>query len=667
MTDQPHRLSPTPPHKFAGLIDRSRPLTFRLDGRAIAGFAGDSVLSAALAAGIDTVGLRGGWPMALSMRFAPPILPARHAGNAARALPMDRVAATNGASYLTAVDLTQRHRLVGRLLRPTRSLGLKLDGGLSLARPWLDGPADEELHRDLVVVGGGVAGMAAALAGSKAGLSVMLFEASATLGGNSRLFGTQDGEETPDVSIRRLSAAVDEAGIPVQLNAEVTALRPGLIRVHIVDPATAEGRIALVHAPRIVLATGAIERLPVFPGNRLPGVAGALEAFELASRYGVWPGRSALIATASSPAYRLAMLASDAGTTVTRILDARAQPQSRFIEFAKAYGITMAPGLVPASAAAARKGLGITLMPHLAIGRQTAPETPLAADRLIVCGGWQPDLTLWHMAGGHSHWNAATNRLEPLEGPGGVALAGSAAGYVSRHAAIASGDDVVDMLLGRDRKPVHEVIVDSIHETPDAPCPIGPASPEATAPAMLDGGLRLVERQASPTTRRKPWRKKPQLWSLADTTQPLDIAAIAAGVQLGAIPEGGAGIVAEERVGMVVIGAGPLKPRRQSEGPALIPPYLTGRFGNDAELWLVTPLESRMLDTGSLIHRSSQSSDPREAVGVILCPAAAGAIALIAHQPARGLTLRDHGRAINIRLVTRYTEGMDSGGSLPEP
>lgn len=662
MSGQPNRLAVTTRHQFAGsLIDRSKPLKFRLDGRIIEAFAGDSVLSAALAAGIDAVGQRQGWPMALSARFAPSIIAARHAGETLRALPMARVTVTEGADYRTVADPVQRHGLLRRLMRPARSLGLKLDGGQSLVQPWLDSPIEAELRYDHVVVGGGVAGMAAALAGSKAGLSVMLLEASSVLGGYSRLFGTQDGEETPDQSIERLSSAVTKAGIAVQLGAEVTALRPGLLRAHIVD--AAEGRAVLIHAPRIVLATGAIERLPVFPGNRLPGVLGALEAFELASRYGVWPGQTALIATASSPAYRLAMLASDAGVAMTRILDARPQPQSRFIEFAKAYGITMAPGLVPVSATAS-KGRGITLASHLSAGRQTTPDAQISADRLIVCGGWQPDLTLWHMAGGHSHWNAQTNRLEPLDGPSGVALAGSAAGYFSRHAAIDSGADAVDMLLGRDRKPVREVIIDAIHETPDAPCPIGPLTPEAGAPAMLDGGLRLVERPHAPAKARRPWRKKPRLWSLADTPQPLDIAAIAASVQLGAIPADSAGIVAEERVGMVVIGTSAAAPSTKRVTPPLVPAFLAGRFGNDAEFWLVAPVEARMLEPGSLIHRSSNDSNPRHAVGVVLRTTDKGAIALVAKQQKQTLSLRDHSRAVAIRLVAPYVEGMDLAAAL---
>jgi sarcosine oxidase subunit alpha len=660
MIKQPNRLAITTRHQFAGsLIDRSKPLKFRLDGRIIEALAGDSVLSATLAAGIDTVGQRSGWPMALSARFAPPIIATQHLDEPLRALPMARVLVTEGADYRTVANPAQRHGLLTRLLRPARSLGLKLDGGQSLTQPWLDSPIEAELHYDLVVVGGGVAGMAAALAGHKAGLSVILLEAASVLGGHSRLFGTQDGEETPDQSIERLSSAVAKVGIAVQLGAEVTALRPGLVRAHIVD--AVEGRAVLIHAPRIVLATGAIERLPVFPGNRLPGVMGALEAFELASRYGVWPGHTALIATASSPAYRLAMLASDAGVAVTRILDTRPQPQSRFIEFAKAYGITMAPGLVPASANAA-KGKGITLASHLSAGRQNTPDAQITADRLIVCGGWQPDLTLWHMAGGHSHWNAQTHRLEPQAGPSGVALAGSAAGYFSRHAAIDSGADAINMLLGRDRKPVREVIIDAIHETPDAPCPISPLTSEAAAPTMLDGGLRLVERPNT-ATKARSWRKKPRLWSLADTPQPLDITAIAAGVQLGAIPADSAGIVAEERVGMVVLGTSAATPSKPVT-PPLVPAFLAGRFGEDAELWLVAPVEARMLEAGSLIHRSSSDNNPQHAVGVILRTTDKGAIALIAKQQKQTLSLRDHGRAIAIRQVAPYVEGMDLAAAL---
>ena len=65
MKGQPNRLGVTPQHHLQGsVVDRSRPLQFQLDGRLVSGFAGDTVLSALLASGVDTIGQRGGGPLA---------------------------------------------------------------------------------------------------------------------------------------------------------------------------------------------------------------------------------------------------------------------------------------------------------------------------------------------------------------------------------------------------------------------------------------------------------------------------------------------------------------------------------------------------------------------------------------------------------------------------
>ena len=75
MRGQPNRLAAETSGPFSGsAIDRSQPLQFRLDGRLINGFAGDTVLSAAIAAGIDTLGRRSGGAVALSTRCAPAII-----------------------------------------------------------------------------------------------------------------------------------------------------------------------------------------------------------------------------------------------------------------------------------------------------------------------------------------------------------------------------------------------------------------------------------------------------------------------------------------------------------------------------------------------------------------------------------------------------------------
>src|SRR5690606_8261651 len=110
---------------------------------------------------------------------------------------------------------------------------------------------------------GGVAGLSAALAAAKRGLRVVLAEASPLLGGKSRLFGTQEGEETPDQAIARLSAAVAKSdAITVLTSAEAFALRPGVVRLHQVEmlDGTPGGRVIDIRARHIILATGALER-----------------------------------------------------------------------------------------------------------------------------------------------------------------------------------------------------------------------------------------------------------------------------------------------------------------------------------------------------------------------------------------------------------------------
>jgi len=660
MKGQPSRLgAEQQPNLTGSAIDRGRPLQFRLDGRLISGFAGDTVLTAALASGIDGAGRRDGASLALSARHAPAISFAALAGDRQRALPMERTPATDGADYLTNARKGNGNPVARLLRRHGRSLDIDLDRPDALARPWLGMPAAAGPEADLVVVGGGVAGMSAALAGARRGLRVVLAEASPRLGGKARFFGTQDGEETPGEAIARLAAAVAEAdAIAVLTHAEVFALRPGVARLHQVEmlDGTPAGRIIDLRARHIVLATGALERLPLFPGNRLPGVMGTLEAFELAQFYSIWPGASALVATSSSPAYRLAMLAADAGVAVPRIVDARPRPQSRFIEFSKAYGITLAAGTVIAAAAAAPKGRGLVAMPRLSMEGFSRPEPPIAVDRLLVGGGWQPDLTLWHMAGGESVWNAAGARLEPRHGPSGIALAGSAAGWLSRSACLASGGDAVDMLLGRKRQPVEDRLIDPIYETPDAPAPIGDEPDDTTQPAFLDGGWRHIERPRKRVSRWPGWlpfAPRAPGWSLADMPQPLDIADIAAGVQLGAIPAASAGIVAQERVSMVAVESGEDAPDDSTAPLPLPPAYLAGRY-EGATLWLVAPDDARRLDVGALIYPDADETDPLKAIGVVVRIVGDKAVALIAGSAGQTASMREPGRAVGIKLLEPY-------------
>lgn len=653
MKPQPNRLPADAARGFGGAaIDRSLPLTFRLNGRQISGFHGDTVLSALLASGVDTLGDHSDAPIGLTQSACPAIYPVGHSGDAAHALPMARTPAVDGADYVTAG--ARRTNPIARLLRPGRSLGRSLDQPHLLDEPWRSRAGTRETETDLVVIGGGVAGLSAALAAARSGLSVTLLEVSSIPGGHSGLFGTQEGEDAPEVSMARLREAAEaHDAIRIICHAHAYAIRPGLVRAHVVDLKGGKpvGRVIDLAARFIVIATGSRERLPLFAGNRLPGVIGTLDAYELATRYGIWPGQSALVATDSNFAYRLAMLASDAGITIPRIIDTRPGPASRFIEFSRAYGIIQASGTRIAAAESGRAAgtLSVTV--------EGGNAEPFITNRLVVCGGWQPDLTLWHIAGGASRWNKARHRLEAIGDLDTIALAGSAAGFFTRRACIQSGADAIDALLGRPRKPVEDVLIDPLYETPDAETAI--ASPVDGAPTYLDAGAEFLTR---PQPRPRSWtnifrRQKAGLTALSEAPQPLAINDVAAGVDLGLIPPEAAGLVAQERVALVALGAPEGAPSITADSPppaTEVPPFLSGRFGPEAQVVRIIPSEQRRFEPGTLIYDSADKKNPMQAIGVVLRPHGNAAMAIVARQAASNcftVNLRDHSQAFPAKVA----------------
>lgn len=660
MKGQPNRLDAEQQKPFAGsAIERSIPLKFQLDGRTINGFFGDTVLSAALASGLDTVGDLDGQPLGLSTRFAPAL--AFGDAKASQALPMGRIPAVDGAQLHS---FGARRFALPAFGKARRSLHQELDRR-PITSPWYDQAPHSQVATDVIVVGGGVAGMSAALAAARTGVRVALLEATPMLGGAAGYFGSQEGDEAPDATIARLISEIAATdAIMVLRRTEALAVRAGRVRAHQVkvDGAAVSGEVVDLTAPRIVLATGAIERLPVFPGNRLPRVMGSLEAYLLAERYGVWLGQSAILATVHSAAYRLPMLLANAGISTSRIADTRPNPQSRFIEYSRAYGIMQAGGTIVAAAAPAARGLGLAVTLQLAFDGYAQADAPLAADILLVCGGWQPDLTLWHMAGGRSRWSAERHRIEPVGDLAQIALAGSAGGWFSKQACLMSGQDAIDALVDAPRAGVIELTIDPLYETPDAPTPAASREQTAASFSYLDAGLNLIQPpDPRPVVKRGwwPFRRAEPSWSLADQPRALAIGDVAAGVQLGGIPPDSAGIVAQERSvasGDLVDAArlALLPDLRPQQPPPRVPAYLAGRFGADPQLWTVAPAEPRALEMGSLIFLNSDQTDSRQAVGAVVAIEGDRTLALIGKlspQPGEGLTLRDQGRGVAIRLV----------------
>lgn len=640
----PYRLPANAEHGFGGLaIDRKTPLRFRLNGREISGFGGDTVLSAALASGLWLAGQFRGEPIGLSPHL--PLLVHPVGTDAATALPAHRLPAVDGANLVTAAPrldpmpasgLAARARL--RLLGEERALNLQLDAGLLPFSPSAQ-TTREELSADLVVIGAGVAGLAAAGTAIGLGKRVILVERDQQTGGALSYFGAIDGEETPLAQITRLDKELAGKGELVLLTgAEALRVASGEVLVHQIrsEGGQITSRMLALAAPRVVLATGAGERLPIYPGNRLPFSLGSVAAFQLAERFGVVPGRRLVVSTSHAHAYRYALYGRDAGLDILRIADLRLEPRSRYVDFCMASGLTLSTGLVPERAQLQKKTgtLRFTLANVLDAGR-SAP-TEFDTDAIIAAGGFQPRLDLWVAAGGAIIWDKATHQFRPRGTIEGLVVAGSAAGWQSTRAAIGSGKAAALTLFGKAASPVDDPALPSHFESTDAPTAISRASGEGKGQAFLDAGAAFTLRRPLPV---------PDLATEALThPTPLGLDAIAALLDLGQIDPGHGTELARERIG-IALTLTPAEPKAvklpKAAEPAFapenpLPAYLAGRFGPRPLICRLGSPEARRFEVGQLIHREAVLGEPETAIGVVIAGASAteqGGWALIGAPP----------------------------------
>ncbi|SFZ85862.1 sarcosine oxidase subunit alpha [Devosia enhydra] len=657
-------------------ITRERSFTFRLDGQVIAALPGDTVLSAVLAHGIDSIGTYKGHPLALHERLSPSALPRRHREEVASALPLARMPAVEGADLVTLARPDSATAGLGQLRQrfsAARSLNFRLDAPGDFVEPWRDGEVRETLRADVIIVGGGVTGLTAALQLARNGVSVALFERRSVVGGDAGFYGAVEDEEPPDQLVARMAnEAAALPGLSIHLCAEVVAVTDGAVRVHLCRPDThgPRGVMAEAQARLVVLATGTLERLPVFSGNRLPGVSGAVTAYQRAAQFGLWSGSPTILATQSNAGYRLALMAGNAGVEIARIVDSRVNAQSRFIDFCKASGFTLAGGQMPRYAVPRSGGRGLSVGFAMQGEEAVQASGPFDCEGLVIAGSTQPDITLWCRAGGGAVWNARAGRLEGRGERAGLMMAGSAAGLRNTSACLAAGAAVAAAYLGHKLPLIDDTQIETVFETADDTNPLAPPSGEQAIPAFLDVGDTLLTR---PVTRRprlvdRLLRRRPPQWDPLVQGSALGLCDLVAAVHLGVIPRGGAGSLAAERClapASIATGPSPLPPPPQLTG---LPPYLAGRFGPAPMLWTVLSDDSRFFEVGCLAFADAAETDPGKALGVIVAPAPgrrSGGLLLLGKPdaaPGERFSIRDENGAVPVRLIERFrTDSLRTG------
>src|SRR5688572_28675484 len=479
-----------------GHIDRNQSFSIRWNGRALPAFAGDTVASALLANGVRIAGR--------SMKFHRPrgVLSAGveepnalvTLGRGAESEPTRRATMIPVRQDL---DVRAQHAWpavgfdLGRVFDLTAPLWragfynkaftwpswhvyepwIRRAAGLAAA-PRLPDPARYDAvnaHCDLLVVGGGPAGLLAAQIAARAGLRVLLaeqdFECGASLLGSAITIN----EDPPIVWLASLIGEL-AASRNVTLLTGTTAFglydhgMVGLVqRLDLQGPLrAARQRYWRVHAAQVLLATGAIEQPLVFERNDLPGamLAGAIRQY--ANRYGVAAGRRVVFASNSDSAYLAALDLAVAGVAVPVIADSRLAPPAVLAEALREHGVEVVADSLVLKARGRRTLSGITI--GSASGNSGRRE--IACDTLGMSAGWAAAIHLYSHARGALRFDTERQCFLPRDPAPPLACAGAVNGCVTLAEALADASWAAYQLLARAGTPHDALVRPAVVEEP---------------------------------------------------------------------------------------------------------------------------------------------------------------------------------------------------------
>jgi methylglutamate dehydrogenase subunit C len=284
---------------------------------------------------------------------------------------------------------------------------------------------------DVLVIGSGAAGLAAALTAGRSGARVTLAEQDSALGG-SLLSARLDTLEQ-----WRVSTANELATIP-NLRILINATVQGLYDHNQAVISVGQNRLEVVQARTIIHATGAFERPLLFNNNDRPGVmlVGALQTW--LNRYALVPKRRAVIATNNDSAYETAFDLAEADVAVT-IAELRSQPSGDLLARAARHGIAIFPNSGIADV------LGGKQLHAVRLGGRHA--VTIECDVLGMSGGWNPALHLTSHGGIKPKYDAAITSFVPGDMAKGQFGAGAVLGHFGLNACMSDGITAADSAL----------------------------------------------------------------------------------------------------------------------------------------------------------------------------------------------------------------------------
>ncbi|RKF16152.1 FAD-dependent oxidoreductase [Roseovarius spongiae] len=432
-----------------GEIDRDRPIGFTFDGHAVTGFAGDTLASALLASGRRVLGRsfkyhrpRGLWGAGAEEPNA--IVDVTEGGVTTPNLRATLEPLREGLALRSVNTWPEaardRHRLLDRLNRflpagfyyKTFMAGgwmrwepmIRRMAGLGRLDPANAPPADcaqINARADLLVIGAGPAGLAAARAAARAGRAVWLIDDGDAPGGSLRWRGGDiDGGPWRDWCADTQERILRAGGKILSRTTLWGAFDHGLYAAW-ERRCGAPDRLWRIRAGDVILAAGAIERPLWFANNDLPGVISAEAALRYLTLHGAVAGRRIVLATGNDGSYPVAAALARAGCDVT-LADARGDTPDapEGVDLRRETRVTGAEG-------------------RDAVARVRLNGVLQEADTLLVSGGLTPSVHIFMQAGGRLDWDAECDALIPRAGSASMRVAGAANGAFALADALAEG------------------------------------------------------------------------------------------------------------------------------------------------------------------------------------------------------------------------------------
>ena len=504
------------------LIDRSRSIGFSFNGKTLTGHPGDTLASALMANGQMIMGRSFKYhrPRGVVASGAEEPNALVNLGTGNRHEPNQRATLTELFEGLTATsqnhwpslnwDIGEVNALIPQLLpagfyyktfihpRPfwkhVFEPFIRQSAGLGRAPDPEHADPDryEQLyaHADLVIAGGGIAGLQAALEAGRAGLRVILCEQGAHWGGRAPVDGVGiDGQPAADWVTSAVQELEKMDNVHLRLRMMVAGVYDhgyviGYERVadHAPETDAPRHRLWRIRAARVVSATGALERPLSFAGNDKPCVMLASAMRDYVVNWGVAPGARTVIVTNNDDAYRTALALQAAGLAVPCIVDARAKADGPLVQEARARGLRVLTGMAIANVKGLRGVVAVQLCAQDGTG---AVLEDVVCDAVAMSGGWSPVVHLWSHCGGKLIWDSkgAFFRPDPdrpptdQHGQGFVICAGAADGALLAADTMANASRSIRKILHEHGKDASDAapLTSAMAEAPMMPVWVMPA------------------------------------------------------------------------------------------------------------------------------------------------------------------------------------------------